>query len=540
MPEIRPQFDVCVIGTGAGGAPAAAALAAKGLRVAVIERGSDIPSQKLRKDEFAVCRRPLFRPAGTRGIREVIYGDAKPVIADHLWAAIGVGGGTRIMSGFFFRMQPEDFSPLSRFGSLPDAAHRDWPIGYDDLAPYYDRATADIGVTDSASVIHKSVLLPPLKTHPVSGRLDAACNDLGVNTIITPRAVLSKDVADRGECSYSGFCGSYACLTGAKGSMYETYMKSIQGKSNVTIFTDSYVYKLETHGGTISRALFFDGADIPRSLTARIFIVACGAIETARLLLNSKNPDFPHGLANTSDQVGKNLTFTMPCEVTGFFPKHLFPAPAESSSPFVQRSTQDFHLLNNPELRYKRGGTVVFLFPHPNPIQRVLQLSYGENGSRILGLALKDRIREYFSYNHLQTDTFIDFLPNDRTRTEISHSVKDHWGIPSARIFYRPHEENMKASRHMALHLTDIFSRMGAVGVQVNPSPFTAGELQHGTCRFGEDPKTAVLDPWCRSHDIRNLYITDASFMCSGLPVPSTFTIIANSLRVAEHVYRNG
>jgi choline dehydrogenase-like flavoprotein len=103
-----------------------------------------------------------------------------------------------------------------------------------------------------------------------------------------------------------------------------------------------------------------------------------------------------------------------------------------------------------------------------------------------------------------------------------------------------PHPENIKAAQITAKHIASLYEAMGAAGVSFNPTPFTAGELQHGTCRFGNDPKTSVLDPFCRSHDIKNLFVTDASFMPSGLPVPSTFTIMANSLRVAGHIYDNG
>jgi choline dehydrogenase-like flavoprotein len=539
MPDPSVLFDVCIIGTGAGGAPVAAALAEKGLRVAIIERGSALSSRQLQKDEFSFCRKPFLRPGGKKGIREITYGDSPLIISDHLWTAACVGGGTRVMSGFFFRMRTEDFKPETHGGSVPGATHKDWPIAYNDLAPYYDRVESDIGLTKQNPALYKGVLLPPLKAHPVSTLIDSACNDLGISTMVTPRAVLSKEVGDRGECSYSGFCGSYACLTGAKASTHETYIQQALTYPNVSLFTNHFVYRLESVGDALSWVHFFDEANIPGTLRARTYIIACGAIETARLLLNSRTAHHPGGLANRSGQIGKNLTFTIPCEVTGFFPKSVFEAPNLSPSPFIQRSTQDFCQLHDPALQYPRGGTVVFLFPHPNPIQRVLSLSYSENGSRLFGNALKQRIRDYFSYHHLQTDTFIEYLPNPQTHVTVSHSVNDYWGVPVAGISYCPHPENIKTSGVMAQNIIKIFSRIGAVGVSVNPSLYTAGELQQGTCRFGDDPKSSVLDSWCRSHDSKNLFITDGSFMCSGLPVPSTFTIMANALRVADYIYKN-
>ncbi len=543
MSDQKKMFDVCIVGSGAGGAPAAAFLARHGLRIAILERGENFSGRDIRKDEFSACRKPMFRPDREKGAREIVYGSAPTVTGNHLWTGSCVGGGTRVMSGFFFRMQKEDFTPRSSFGAVDGATHQDWPVSYADLEPYYDQVETDIGISGDAESTpgqKKPFPFQSLKVHPASALIEKSCKSLGYSSFPTPRAVLSRKWGDRGECSYSGFCGSYGCMTGAKGSTHETYIKTALETGRVTLLPQYYVYKLQTDGSRITHAHYFDPDNVPGKISARIFILACSSIETARLLLNSSSTDFSNGLANSSGQVGKNLTFTMPCEVTGFFPKELFPEPKDSSSPFVQRSTRAFHNLDNDELQYKRGGTVIFLLPHPNPINRMISLSYDEQGRRIVGSNLKQKVRQYFSYNHLQSDTFIEFLPNPKTSVALSPALRDYWGVPSAKVTIQPHIENMKASQIIAGKLAELFQAMGAVGVQYNPSPFTAGELQHGTCRFGPDPKTSVLDPNCRSHDIKNLYVTDSSFMPSGIPVPSTFTIMANSLRVADFVCRNG
>ena len=535
MSDIGKMYDVCIIGSGAGGAPAAAVLARKGLKIALLERGPHYSDRDLKKDELSVCRMPMFRPDDAKGKREIYYGNTSPLFASHLWTATCVGGGTRVMSGFFFRMKDEDFKPRTRFGAVDNAAHQDWPIELADLQPYYDCVESDIGISGSNFIKN----IAPLTAHPVSALIDKACSQLGFHPIPTPRAILSEEWKNRGPCSYSGFCGSYACLTGAKASAHETYIRDALNTGNVTLLPDHYVYFLEAKGNAVRSVHFIGPDNAPGEIRARIFICACSSIETARLLLNSHTMEHPDGLANSSGLVGKNLTFTMPCEVTGFFKKGLFPAPNAAQSPFVQRSIQDLHMLDDDSLSYKRGGTVVFIFPHPNPIQRVMTLSYSGN-QRIWGKQLKDRIREYVSYNHLMSDTFIDFLPNPQTFVTISKTTRDYWGIPSAGIHIVPHHENIKAAQIAAKHIASLYEAMGAAGVSYNPAPFTAGELQHGTCRFGNDPKTSVLDPFCRSNDIKNLFVTDASFMPSGLPVPSTFTIMANSLRVAGHIYGKG
>ncbi|MBN2038141.1 MAG: GMC family oxidoreductase [Chitinispirillaceae bacterium] len=537
MPRESHLFDVCVVGSGAGGAPAAHALAKRGLDVVLVDRGPDYDRRALNKDELSVCRMPLFRPGNEKGMREIWYGDGPPVYGDHLWPAVCVGGGTMIMSGFFFRMHKRDFRPVSHFGSVRGATHQDWPMTLDDLTPFYDEAERTIGISGSPS--KTNVPLAPLKAHPVSALIDRASRNRGLHAIVTPRAVLSEERDNRGPCSYSGLCGSYPCLTGAKGNVKETYIRKALETGRLTLRPGQYIYRLETRGDRITGAFFFGTNNAAGVIRARIFILACGSIETARLLLNSHSLDHPNGLANRSGQVGKNLTFTIPCEVTGFFNKGLFPAPAEAKSPFVQRTIDNLQVLDDPRLDYQRGGMVVMLFPHPNPIQRMMTLSY-EGTRRVFGSALKKKVRDYFSYLHLMSDSFIEFLPNARTFVTLAKSARDYWGIPAAGIHVVPHEENLKAVSVMAQRIIELYREMGAAGIEVNPSPFTAGELQHGTCRSGNDPKTSVLDPLCRSHEIKNLYITDGSFMPSGIPVPSTFTIMANSLRVAGHIARNG
>lgn len=543
MSDRGKLFDVCVIGSGAGGAPAAANLARKGLKVVLLERGKNFSSGDIQKDELAICRKPALRPDHQRGVREIFYGTAPAIKSNHLWTGACVGGGTRVMSGFFFRMKEEDFKPHSNFGTIEGATHEDWPLTYHDLAAYYDKVESDVGVSGLAKVTpgqKRPFSFPPLNPHPSCQFIDKACNELGLHSFPTPRAVLSQKWKGRGECSYSGFCGSYACMTGAKGSTDETYIKRGLASGKLTLLPGYCVYKLETRGEKITTACYFDKDNVPGKVRARIFIVACSAIETARLLLNSHTPEHPRGLSNSSGEVGKNLTFTVPCEVTGFFNTALWPSPSEVPSPFVQRTIQDYHNLDTEGLSYKRGGSVLFILPHPNPINRMIILSYDERGRRVFGAELKDKVREYFNYNHLQTDTFIEYLPNPKTFVSLSHNVRDYWGIPGAKVHFQPHTQNLIASQVIAQNVARIFQVMGAEKISYNPNPFTAGEVQQGTCRFGDDPKTSVLDRNCRSHDIKNLFVTDGSFMPSGLPVPPTFTIMANSLRVSDYIYRNG
>ncbi len=207
------KFDVCVIGSGAGGAPVAACCAQKGLRVALLERGRLLVPRDMEKDEYAVCRQPLFHPDQRAGAREIFYGNTR-IEGNHLWTATCVGGGTRIMSGYFFRMQEHDFLPRSTFGTVAGATHQDWPIRYADLDTYYDRVASDCGISGNPAMGDQCVKPSsmPLKAHPVSALIDKGCSALGYRSFPTPRAVLSAKRGDREACSYSGLCGSYGCL----------------------------------------------------------------------------------------------------------------------------------------------------------------------------------------------------------------------------------------------------------------------------------------------------------------------------------------
>ena len=179
------SYDVCVVGSGAGGGPLAWSLARRGLSVALLDRGEDYPLDGVRKDEVLFCRESPFIPQSLSGVREVFYGNDAPVIDRQLWGATVVGGRTKIMSGFFFRMPEDDFFPQKKFGTPHGATHTDWVIDRATLDPYYDLVEREVGISPSSICG-----LPPLDDHPAAKFIDHHCNRLGISTEITPRAVL--------------------------------------------------------------------------------------------------------------------------------------------------------------------------------------------------------------------------------------------------------------------------------------------------------------------------------------------------------------
>jgi choline dehydrogenase-like flavoprotein len=534
------RYDVCVVGSGAGGAPIACALARRGLKVVIVERGRHYDPCSFRIDELEACIRDTFFPDMDEGAREIHYGDNPALLANHLWPGTCVGGGTVRMTGWFMRMKKRDFKPVSAYGPVEGSSLADWPIEYETLAKYYDKVQHDVGMSGESGCVPgeesgEPFGFPPLDAHPFAQLMDTACADLGYRSFATPRAVLSADKGKRKHCTLRGFCGSYGCPRGAKGSTLVTYVPEALATGNATLLCEHYVHRLEASGDQVVAAHCYNADDRRVTVKADLFVVACGSIETARLLLNSRTGSNRDGLANSSGLVGKNLTFRFPCTVDGYFPKSLLPARPLQHSTFVQRSIQDFHLLDAKELRYPKGGTISFILAHPNPINRAKLLSYDQQGKRVYGQALREKLQDYFQYLHVVSEGFIEYLPNPGTHVTLSDEHSDRWGVAVARVSMKAHPDNTLASRHIARKIAILYRHMGAERAIYSSVPFVAGgECQHGTCRAGEDPSMSVLRPDCRSHDIRNLYVTDGSFMPTGLTVPPTFTIMANSLRVAD------
>ena len=227
------DFDICVIGSGAGGGPVAFRLAQAGYSVVVLEKGPWLTEADFYKDELACCRRSVYTPK-LEDEQHVIedqdsdgdwVGEPTAESGWDFWNGNCVGGSSNFMSGFFYRLKPDDFRLASAFGPIEGANIADWPISYDDLEPYYTLAEREIGISGRVApqpfADRRSTPefpFPPTAEHPIAGMIDAACEKLGVHSLRTPRAILSQPANGRRSCEYSGYCGSYGCSSGAKGS----------------------------------------------------------------------------------------------------------------------------------------------------------------------------------------------------------------------------------------------------------------------------------------------------------------------------------
>ncbi len=546
------EADVCVIGSGAGGGPVAAALAEAGYRVIVLEKGPWFRRDDFLRDEIVQVQRNLYVPDPRRdphvleiqGLRGDVTVD--PASAEG-WNGLLVGGASNLMSGFFLRMKPVDFRQRSELGPVDGAAVVDWPLGYDDLEPWYDRVEKEVGVSGRV-VPHRfadrrsspEFPLKPLRAHPIAGEVDKACAALGLTSLPLPRAVLSKDVGARQECGYSGLCGSYGCPTGAKGSALEAWIDRAVATGRCEVRSLTAATRLVSDATGRVRYAEVRGRDgAAGRVEAGVFVVACNPIETARLLLLSPGPRHPRGLANGSGLVGRCLMSTTYGAGHGEFPYAEFRERwpwVDAKDPWVNRCVQDFYVIDDPVLGRRKGGTIDFLRTHPNPISGAWAVAT-ERGAPLWGWPLKRRLEQWFKEAlHLRFEIFGDFLPLPDCRVTLDPQVRDAWGAPAARTRWIYHPRVHQTAGYLIAKGEAVLTQMGARNVGHPRYGGESSNLLAGTCRFGTDPATSVLDPDCRAHEAENLYVTDGSFMPTAPGVPFTFTLYANALRVAERI----
>ena len=543
------MVDVCIIGSGAGGSPIAYELANAGFSVVVLEKGENYTEDDFTKDEIGVTRRDMYTPPlhEQKHIINEYQADGTFTRYDgeesrwSFWNGSLVGGSSNLMSGYFHRLKPNDFRLKSVYGEIKGANVVDWPISYEELEPYYDKVEKVVGVSGKV-VQHKHLEprssanfpYPELQTNGVVRWFDRTCKELGYEVIPTPRAVLSQNALGRNSCYYSNFCGSYGCASGAKGSGRAALLQKCSAK----IITDAFVYKLESDDKKVTRAYYYTKWGIKHSVQAKIFVIAAQAIETSRLLLNSKNEYFPNGLANSSAQVGKNLIFSAGGSGSGRFVfEKLTPQQQKELMEvglFFNRSLQDWYEYEKEAKRYK-GGTIDFLFEHQNIISRVMREVYDKEENLLWGEALKEKLHKRLTTSRVLTfEVFNDWLPTDKCFVGVDETVTDKYGVPVGVINFYGHPHDLQVGEYLAKKAVKVLEKLGCVEIDYNISSAPPPNLVAGGCRFGNDAQTSVLDKNCKAHDLENLYVSDASFMPTGGSVPYTWSIYANSFRVAD------
>jgi choline dehydrogenase-like flavoprotein len=552
----KEYYDVVIVGSGASGGAVAYTLCKAGYKVAVLEKGRLIRRDEFSKDELAYVRRDIVTPNlfdEYHTIEERV-GDkwvATPTCESgwSFWNGNIVGGSSNFMSGMFHRMHPDDFRLLSKYGKIEGANVVDWPISYEELEPYYTLAETLIGISGRAE---KHPFAPPRSTpgfpqpptreNAVAKWFDQSCRTLGVTPLVTPRAILSEEKEGRHACTYSNFCGSYGCASGAKGSSREALLKPALATGNLTLMSNTHVKFLHASGKEkVECAVAVNRlTGEEQRIYGRMFVLAAQAHESARLLLNSASRHHPDGLANGSKEVGKNLIFSgggagqgeLRREQLG---KNGFDALMQRGL-FVNRSVLDWYFVDDWWKGRFKGGLAEFMFEHQNIISRALKCAE-EDGKLVWGQALGEKtVRRFTRTKSIRFEVFTDWLPTDDCFVTLDKTRKDRYGMPVGKLRISAHPQDVRVGRYLALKCEKILEEMGAENIYSDISSDPPVNLIAGGCRFGNDPESSVLNRYCQAHEVPNLFVADAGFMPTGGSVPYSWTIYANALRVADYM----
>jgi choline dehydrogenase-like flavoprotein len=551
------RFDAVVVGSGAGGGMAALVLASKGLRVLMLEAGRHYDPYK-ETPMFAVNGDAPLRGEGTPD-KEFGYYDATvdggwqvpgepyasaPGSQFMWWRSRMLGGRTNHWARNSFRMGPHDFKPRSR-----DGLGVDWPVAYEDIAPWYDKTETLVGVYGSNDGLENhpdsspGVLHKPPKPRVGELFIQAACRDLNIPCIPARRAVLTRPIDNRSACFYATGCGR-GCSIGAAFQTTTSLLPMALATGNLTIVTDAMVYELRLNDQGRADGVGYIDKRTGKQETARgrVVVLAASACETARILLNSKSTAFPDGAANSSGQVGRNLMDTVGAAMGAQFPL------LENRPHYNEDGTKGLHLYI-PFWLYQEQARGELDFP------RSYHYELGADGRSEpdLGLGavadfaggygrrLKQDMRRYYG-SFLSFTCRGEMIPNAGSYCEIDPATKDRWGIPTLRFHFRWSEHELNMVRHFQHTTKEIIQRLGGKiewgDVTPEQAISTGGEIIHevGTTRMGDDPKTSVTNQYGQSWDIRNLFVADGGVFASKAHKNPTLTIMALAWRGSEYL----
>ena len=497
---MQQQYDFVIIGTGMGGGTLAYALRNSGARILLIERGDYLPQEPENWLPTAVFGQGRYKP------------DEKWLSAQGEPFSPGVhyfvGGNTKVYGAALPRLRREDFGPIEHEGGTSPA----WPLTYDDLEPYYARAEQIYLVHgapgDDPTEAERSAPFPfpPVPHEPAIEALADRLREQGLHPFYIPMGI---DLQENGRCIRCKTCDGFPCQELAKSDTDVCCVRPALESPNVTLWTRTYARRLltdESGRRVVAIKLERDGERI--EVRADRFVVSCGATNSAALLMRSANDAHPNGLANSSDLVGRNYMVHNNTALMALKPT--------STNPTVFQKTMavnDFYF-NGPDWPYPMGNLQLL-----GKLQAGMLTAARPGVPRSILQAMANRSVDWWVMSEDLPD------PQNRITLDPDGQIRVHWK-PNNRI---SHKKLVEVAVKMMREAGYPFILTEAMGIETNSH-------QCGTMRFGDDPANAVLDPFCRTYDVDNLYVVDSGFFPSSAAVNPALTIAAQTLRVADQL----
>ncbi len=509
----QEHFDVIIIGTGAGGGTLAHHLASSGKKILLLERGDFLPREKENWDAEEVFVKGRYTS------KDTWYDKAgKPFQpGTHYF----VGGATKMYGAALFRLRKEDFGELKHHDGISPA----WPISYDELEPYYTKAErvyhvhGDRGADPTDPPASEAYPFPAVSHEHCIQLLVDNFVKMGYHPTHAPTGILlDEGYRNKSKCIKCDTCDGYPCLVHAKADAEVVCVRPALEHSNVTMVTNAEVTQLKTSttGREVTEVVVQRNGST-ESFSGNIVVISCGAANSARLLLMSANDKHPKGLANGSDQVGRNYMFHNSSAMVAV-------SLHENTTQFQKTlSVNDFYF-KSKEFDYPLGN-LQMIGKSKGPM-------FKDDAPRIaLGFTL-DQMAKHAMDFWLTTEDLPD--PNNRVTLNSKNEIILNYTF-----------NNQEPTRQLLNKLKSMLKHLGCHEHLIPNSLYLGKTIpiagighQAGTCRFGTDPKTSVLDVNCKAHEVDNLYVVDTSFFPSIGAVNPSLTAMANAIRVGDHLLK--